>query len=80
MLEGGFGALFPPTVFVAAGAGSATSSSIGLHVTESPPSPPSTDGRAERFLGEMEDGDRKLFPEDDDGDDDADTAIALFTP
>ena len=38
------------------------------------------DGRAERFFGEMEDGDRKLFPEDDDGDDDADTAIALFTP
>ena len=41
---------------------------------------PSPDGR-NAFWGEMEDGDRKLFPEDDDDDDDgADTAIALFTP
>ena len=60
-------------------AGSATSSSsIGLHVTELSPSPSSPDGR-NAFWGEMEDGDRKLFPEDDD-DGDADTAIALFTP
>lgn len=78
-LERGFEALFLPTVFVVDAGSATSSSSIGLHVTELSPSPDGRNAAVFAFWGEMEDGDRKLFREDDDNDD-ADTAIALFTP